>query len=1665
MSDYDLDLKLTVGVDREALVKSFISGLKEAQREAEKETVTYTLKPDKTNFLSEIKTLLSSTPDLNKEIKLVLDDSSFKKGLTDVEKYANKSAKFITSSYKKEFQNVFSKEDSLYLDKILGLGEGENKSKSKVKNKIKEITNELKQYTTYSEDKKTGSTKINGIDLSKVSDYKDLERVVNLTKELDAILKQTGEKGHYKVDLVDRKGLEDSVKSLQSGYSQAMIEYGNSYKTQLQSMKSDTADIFSELQKLLLNVFMGVADKASEEGKKAAEDFKDSVKNGIEGTGEALSDEVQQGVEKSKKHIQELENNLSNTKKKIEELSKGDGDSYKKIYENLDKAKAAINNALDKGDEISKEDAQTYIDLMKQLTAKTYDVSNETYQKEAKYFGLIKQSLQESLGEDFVPLNKMQNRKQLYEQYVSEQRQYEQELQKEKQTLDELNQKQQEVNNTANERKVIAEETATETTAENKEGRITVNEEEVRESLNRIREELKQLQDTETKIDIKVNLADDTATNIQSQISTIEPKPTIEVEAKIKIPENAIDGIEVSKVKDVINTIDESALNESTEYVNALKKQAQEIATLNGEIAVGKAHPSEENMQYAKIFNQLIDEIVQKYPELSKIQNVLSNSAVGESFIGSDQWKDFLATLPQARAYLESIGYDFNKIDQIKIVSENEIKTLEGLRDILSTIKRLVDEKTEAFGLEEQKVNSVVSSEITKLSELEGKISTIAEEISDSITTLLQENLKKQDINEEVEEVIEEVDEGTHRLTQSEKQFNNIVNKIIKEFLNGAKVSSQTIHNLREELKEMFASGDLNSSRLTDILQDDAGYVTSRFGSNYSEIKRYLRDVKVKYSNTDKAEFKDEWDDVVNAFGWNLRKGEGVDPMTLLNELAAKYDISNNDVNNTQDAIRRIYEYLTETPKKYAEMFQQFRKSTEYADEYFFDKKLAEYAKNVKVPTSYMGEVKADSQEELDKINAKQALALQTEYEETEQLIEAQQRLQAERESASAISPVSTEKYKEETQAVEEDANTQQKLNEVKKENLSQVIAPTQELDSEKTKIEDTVNAEKEKLKELAATIQTEIPNAIATKNEAFDTEKVKVNETVDAEKEKFQELAKYIETDIPKAISNKNAAFDTEKAKIDEVVEAEKEKLKELSDIIQTGILNTVSNGKVSTKTDTSVDNTVNQSTSESAKFTAEEAQAMADLFDKALKAAQAKREFAEANKSVLESVISSLLALNSEGNGFNNLNKIISNLANNENDRITILVKNLNSIRDALVSPVNDSAFVNSLKELAQQRDSLKDLAIVLKASKEQIEQAQDPVKAKASSEFSKNKKSIQSDVSKLSKQINKLGNKDVAKGLADELKKVSDELSNVGKNSEKLQSVSKALTELTNKVETAETAEKNTAADAKTLIGNYRELTSLYKQLKSTPEGSQEAQAIQNRIDKLEKENKVLETNNYTEQQSENITRAKTKAEVAEQAAIEAKEKASRQAAEAEEKAAKAAEDAEKRLNNLRTTLLSQASALKSNGKLMRVYGDEIDQMIADLSNTGTTEDALYRIQIRLKEIRAEANQTGNTGKTLMQVLSTRFKSLFSYLSTFASFYRIVSYIRTAFTTIKDLDTQLVDLRKTTSMTTTELNQFYKASSDVGKELGVTTSEIISQAAAWSRFNKIDPLYGNI
>lgn len=75
--------------------------------------------------------------------------------------------------------------------------------------------------------------------------------------------------------------------------------------------------------------------------------------------------------------------------------------------------------------------------------------------------------------------------------------------------------------------------------------------------------------------------------------------------------------------------------------------------------------------------------------------------------------------------------------------------------------------------------------------------------------------------------------------------------------------------------------------------------------------------------------------------------------------------------------------------------------------------------------------------------------------------------------------------------------------------------------------------------------------------------------------------------------------------------------------------------------------------------------------------------------------------------------------------------------------------------------------------------------------------------------------------------------------------------------------------------------------------------------------------------------------------------------------------------------------------------------------------------------------------------------------------ASIMKALTSMRSGIKTVRELDAALADLKKTTKMSGSELRNFYLSANDSAKQIGVTTQEIIEQAAAWSRlgFNTSD------
>ena len=142
------------------------------------------------------------------------------------------------------------------------------------------------------------------------------------------------------------------------------------------------------------------------------------------------------------------------------------------------------------------------------------------------------------------------------------------------------------------------------------------------------------------------------------------------------------------------------------------------------------------------------------------------------------------------------------------------------------------------------------------------------------------------------------------------------------------------------------------------------------------------------------------------------------------------------------------------------------------------------------------------------------------------------------------------------------------------------------------------------------------------------------------------------------------------------------------------------------------------------------------------------------------------------------------------------------------------------------------------------------------------------------------------------------------------------------------------------------------------------------------------------------------------------------------------------------------------LVNNTRATKSARQELELYLKELSSGSINQEQYTNFSNRLTEIDTEMRSMGKLGKSLFQSLSDGMQKFTSWLSATAVVMKIITTTKQAISSVKELDTALVDLKKTTSMSNKELEEFYYSSNDVAKQMGVTTEEIINQAAAWSR-----------
>ena len=152
-------------------------------------------------------------------------------------------------------------------------------------------------------------------------------------------------------------------------------------------------------------------------------------------------------------------------------------------------------------------------------------------------------------------------------------------------------------------------------------------------------------------------------------------------------------------------------------------------------------------------------------------------------------------------------------------------------------------------------------------------------------------------------------------------------------------------------------------------------------------------------------------------------------------------------------------------------------------------------------------------------------------------------------------------------------------------------------------------------------------------------------------------------------------------------------------------------------------------------------------------------------------------------------------------------------------------------------------------------------------------------------------------------------------------------------------------------------------------------------------------------------------------------------------------------EKELNKISQILRENSNMSEKAKAEIRDYYNQI--------KSGNPSASLGVIHGKILDIVNAEEQAGRAGKSLWDIFKTsRLHQMVAQVAGMFSFYDAINTGKKVFSTINELDYALVDLKKTTSMSGSELNQFYYDSNDVAKQMGVTTKEIIDQASSWSR-----------
>lgn len=135
--------------------------------------------------------------------------------------------------------------------------------------------------------------------------------------------------------------------------------------------------------------------------------------------------------------------------------------------------------------------------------------------------------------------------------------------------------------------------------------------------------------------------------------------------------------------------------------------------------------------------------------------------------------------------------------------------------------------------------------------------------------------------------------------------------------------------------------------------------------------------------------------------------------------------------------------------------------------------------------------------------------------------------------------------------------------------------------------------------------------------------------------------------------------------------------------------------------------------------------------------------------------------------------------------------------------------------------------------------------------------------------------------------------------------------------------------------------------------------------------------------------------------------------------------------------------QSNHLTSNGK---TFSQEMEDMLLQLSHCANNDD-FQKIAANFRNIKAEAKSLGLTGGTIFTSLWANIKKFSSWMSVTSLVSTFVMDIRNAVTELKEIDTILTEISKTSDLTTDALAKLGKTSFESASKYGKKASDYLT------------------